>query len=265
MQRLKKILKWKVITLNQLIGYYDLLKSHVKEFDRRFPVDLTEEEIYTELGDLGIATNKQGEELKQQYRAATLTHSEVFDKFPKYVEDIVLYWTGKESIIELGIDKTSLLGLFAAIVDAEQPQPKEIREFKFKDKTYRAAQDRKDFGLDETMGTAKLWQLAEGLTLQSSDINHYERIKHIISVFFWADDEEVKEQNAYDRRDLFNDLDVETGLGCYFFFDKYIEEINRKYSPLFEGGDGDPIAARAGVEQLSKYGYVKWCYRLSNA
>lgn len=217
MHRLKKILKWDIITLSQLIGYYDLLKSHSDEFEKRFPVTKTEEEIYFELGEMGIATEKTGEELNQQYRAATLTHSEVFDKYPKYVEDIVLYWTGKESILELGVDKTALLGLFAAIVDAQQPNPPKIREFKYNGKTYKAAQDRKDYGLEETMGTAKLWQLVEGLTLQSKNMNDYERIKYIVSTFFWADDEEVTEQGAYDRRDLFNGLDVDTGLGCYFF------------------------------------------------
>jgi hypothetical protein len=174
------------VTIGQYVAYSQLLEKLQPGLDRLFP-------------------DKEG-----------MSNLELFSRYPEYVEEIVKFWTGWESVKDK--DFNLVLGLFAAIEKLSLiPEPTPLKAFEHEGEWYHAPQDVQLLQKTIPMGKATFGQALEALQIQQLMNGKHEMIPYVLATIFLREGETVDDISVTERAEIMNRLPITTAMNAYFF------------------------------------------------
>ncbi len=188
------------VTIAQFIDYTKLLHSIQPELDKRFT----------------DSTNISGVDLLTQY--------------PAYVEAIVKFWTGWETVKDKDTDL--VLGIFTAIDKLTVlPEPVALKAFEHEGAFYQAPADLQLVNKVAPMGKATFGQALEALQIEQLMAGKYEMIPYVLATLFLKEGETIDDFELSERATIMERLPLTEAMNAYFFLARsastWLKRINR--------------------------------------
>jgi hypothetical protein len=188
------------ITIAQFIDYCKLLESLQPELDIRFE-DKT-----------------------------NITGLDLFTRYPKYVEAVVKFWTGWETVKNKDVDL--VLGIFT-VVDklTVLPEPMELKAFEHEGTFYYAPADLQLLNKLAPMGKANFGQALEALQIEQLMQGKYEMIPYVLATLFLKEGETLDDIDISERAAIMGRVPLTQAMNAYFFLARsastWLKRINR--------------------------------------
>lgn len=197
------------VTVGQFINYADLLQKLKPGL----------EEIFGDEPNLSVA--------------------QIFTHYPAYVEAIVKFWTGWETVKDKDMDL--VLGVFAAIQQfSHLPEPAAVRSFTIDGRRYFAPADIKVLQQTLPMGKATFGQVLEALQIEQLIKGDYRAIPYVLATLFLRRGETTTDFDLHERAELMRQLPLTEALNAYFFLSNAANNWLGRISPFLQGAAAQP-------------------------
>lgn len=188
------------VTIAQFIDYCKLVESLQPELDKHFP-------------------DKTG-----------ITGVDLLTQYPEYVEAIVKFWTGWDTVKDKDTDL--VLGIFTAIDKLTVvPEPVALKAFEHEGEFYHAPADLQLLNKLAPMGKANFGQALEALQIEQLMQDKYEMIPYVLATLFLKEGETVDDMEISERAAIMGRLPLTQAMNAYFFLARsastWLKRINR--------------------------------------
>lgn len=140
----------------------------------------------------------------------------LFTRYPEYVEAVVKFWTGWESVKDKDMDL--ILGLFASIERLSQtPSPIPLKAFEHEGDLYCAPDDLRVLSKELPMGKATFGQVLEALQIEQLMKGDHQMIPYVLASIFLKVGEKTDDVEHDERVELMRRLPLTKALNAYFF------------------------------------------------
>jgi hypothetical protein len=188
------------VTISQFIAYCKLVDELQPELDKHFP-------------------DKTG-----------ITGIDLLTRYPAYVEAVVKFWTGWETVKDKDTDL--VLGIFTVIDKLTvMPEPVALKAFEHEGEWYYAPADLQLLNKVAPMGKASFGQALEALQIEQLMQGKYEMIPYVLATLFLKDGETVDDFEISERAAIMERLPLTQAMNAYFFLARsastWLKRINR--------------------------------------
>lgn len=188
------------VTISQFIAYCHLVDELQPELDRHFP-------------------DKTG-----------ITGIDLLTRYPAYVEAVVKFWTGWETVKDKDMDL--VLGIFTVIDKLTvMPEPVALKAFEHEGDWYHAPADLQLLNKVAPMGKASFGQALEALQIEQLMQGKYEMIPYVLATLFLKEGETVDDFEISERAAIMGRLPLTQAMNAYFFLARsastWLKRINR--------------------------------------
>lgn len=174
------------VTIGQYVEYCDLMEKYRPKLEELF-----------------------GEEAEVQ-------PAMLFTRYPEYVEAIVKFWTGWESVKDKDMDL--ILGIFASIERlSKMPSPIPLKAFEHEGDLYCAPEDLRVLNKELPMGKATFGQVLEALQIEQMLQGDHKMIPHVLATIFLRMGERSEDVDHEERVDIMRRLPLNKAMNAYFF------------------------------------------------
>lgn len=140
----------------------------------------------------------------------------LFTRYPEYVEAIVKFWTGWESVKDKDMDL--ILGLFSSIERLTKlPSPIPLKAFELEGDLYCAPEDLRVLNKELPMGKATFGQVLEALQIEQLLQGDHKMIPNVLATIFLKVGEKPDDVEHAERVELMRRLPLTKALNAYFF------------------------------------------------
>ncbi|MDX2000942.1 MAG: hypothetical protein SFW35_00790 [Chitinophagales bacterium] len=188
------------ITIGQYLNYCHLIKEWQPTLEAQFP-------------------NKED-----------ISYLEILNKCPEYIEAIVKFWTGWETIRDKDADM--VFGLFVAIEKLNIiPEPVPLKAFELEGEWYHAPTDVQLLEKTVPMGNATFGQALEALQTEQLMQGNMDLVPHVLATIFLKEGETIDDVPLSERAASMRRLPLVKAMNAYFFLARsastWLKRINR--------------------------------------
>lgn len=158
----------------------------------------------------------------------------LFTRYPEYVEAIVKFWTGWDTVKDKDMDL--ILGLFASIERLTQlPSPIPLKAFEHEGDLYCAPEDLRVLSKELPMGKATFGQVLEALQIEQLMKGDHQMIPNVLATIFLKVGEKSEDVEHTERVEVMRRLPLTKALNAYFFLACSAANWSARISRFSEG------------------------------
>lgn len=188
------------VTIGQYIDYCKLIESLKPELDKRlFDKDST-------------------------------SVMDLYIEFPEYIEEVVKFWTGWESVKDKDADL--VIGIFVLVEKLTVlPEPLPCKSFEHEGEWYFAPADLQLLRKTQPIGKTSFGKSLEFLQVEQLIQGKYEMIPYVLATLFLKEGESVDDFDLSERVEILRRMPLTKALNAYFFLlnttSTWLKRINK--------------------------------------
>ncbi len=170
-------------------------------------------------------------EIKKHFADAdSVSGVDLLTRCPEYVEAIVKFWTGWDTVKDKDTDL--VLGIFTAIDKLTiMPEPVALKVLAHEGELYHAPADLQLLNKVAPMGKATFGQALEALQIEQLMQGSYTMVPYVLATLFLREGETIDDINVNERAAIMERLPLTDALNAYFFLARsastWLKRINR--------------------------------------